>query len=76
MMEAQALTLTHSKRKAAFDRVQEIVAAEAPMIFLVFPNSLSAVSPDLHNLEPAIVRPQIYWNIERLYLDKRAVSTN
>jgi len=76
LMQTQALTLDARKRKTAFDRVQEILSAQVPMIFLVFPNSLSAVSVDLRNVEPAILRPQIYWNVDRLYLDKRPASTN
>ena len=68
LMMAQASTLDVKKRKAAFDRVQEIVAEQAPMLFLVYPDALSAVSTNVRNLQPGVLRPQVYWNADRLYL--------
>lgn len=68
MMRAQASTLDVRKRKASFDRVQEILSEEAPILFLVVPNTLSAVSAKLHNVEPAALRPQLFWNVDRMYL--------
>lgn len=68
LMRAQATTLDLKKRKAAFDRIQEIVSEQSPMLFLVFPDALSAVSANLRNVQPAVLRPQIYWNADRLYL--------
>lgn len=68
LMRAQASTLDSRKRKAYFDRVQEIISEQAPMLFLVFPNALSAVSQNVRNLQPAVLRPQLYWNADRLYL--------
>jgi len=68
LMRVQATTLDPKKRKAAFDRVQEIIAEQAPMLFLLFPNALSAVSQNVRNVDPAVLRPQIYWNADRLYL--------
>lgn len=74
MMQAQASMLDPKKRKAAFDRVQEIVSEQAPMLFLVFPNTLTAVSGKLRNVEPAVFHPQLFWNIDRLYLDQTITS--
>jgi ABC-type transport system substrate-binding protein len=54
--------------------VQEIVAEKAPMLFLVNPNALSAVSANLKNVTPALLRPQIYWNVERLAIGTKLVS--
>jgi len=68
LMKEQASTLDSKKRKAAFDRVQEIISEQAPMVFLVFANALSAVSLDVRNIEPAVLRPQLYWNADRLFL--------
>jgi peptide/nickel transport system substrate-binding protein len=55
-------------RKSAFDRVQEIVAEQAPIIFLVHPDVLVAVSPSLRNAMPSPLPPHLYWNIEYLSL--------
>jgi peptide/nickel transport system substrate-binding protein len=74
LMEVQASELDPKKRKAAFDRVQEIVWEEAPMIYLVHKNSLSAALPELSNFKAAPLRPQTYWNIERLSLGMAAAQ--
>jgi len=66
LMREQASTSDIHQRKAAYDRVQEIAHDEAPLIFLVHPNVLVAVGPRIQNAAPAILRPQIFWNAERL----------
>jgi peptide/nickel transport system substrate-binding protein len=69
LMERQAVESAPAKRKAAFDRVQEIAARENPMYFLVYRNTLCAVAPALRNVSPAVVGPQLIWNVEHLYLE-------
>jgi peptide/nickel transport system substrate-binding protein len=66
LMQAQASTIEREKRKAQFDKVQEIVWEQAPFIYLVNKNSLSALAPNLQNAAPAMIRPQAYWNAENL----------
>lgn len=68
LMLAQSAELAPRKRKALFDRVQEIVWEQAPFIYLVNPNTLCAINGRLKNVAPAVMRPQTYWNAERLYL--------
>jgi len=68
LMRAQASTLDMKKRKQAIDRVQEIVWQQEPFIYLVNKNAMSAVSTVLHNAHPVALRPQVYWNIDRLTL--------
>ena len=67
LMRAQASSLDFKTRKAAFDGVQEIVSEQAPILFLVYPNSLAAVAQNIGNLQPSVVRPEIYWNADELY---------
>jgi peptide/nickel transport system substrate-binding protein len=74
LMQAQAAAQDVKQRKTYFDKVQEIVSEQAPMLFLVNPNALSAVSANLKNVTPALLRPQIYWNVERLALGAKYVS--
>ncbi|HXI43782.1 MAG TPA: ABC transporter substrate-binding protein [Bryobacteraceae bacterium] len=76
LMHAQASTVAREKRKEYFDRVQEIVADEAPFIYLVTKNSLSAISPRLQNAAPAMIRPQTYWNAENLILGTAQMASN
>ncbi len=66
LMRAQASSTDPLKRKAAFDRVQEIVAEQQPFIFLINKNALSAVSSKVHGAAPVILSPQTFWNAERL----------
>jgi peptide/nickel transport system substrate-binding protein len=68
LMTAQASVSDPKKRKASFDEVQGIVWDQAPFLYLVYKNSLSAVSVMVQNARPAGLRPQTYWNAERLSL--------
>jgi len=66
LMRAQSSALKAPQRKVYFDQVQEIVSREAPFLYLVTKNALVAMSPDLLNAQPAVLRPQTFWNIEML----------
>jgi peptide/nickel transport system substrate-binding protein len=68
LMLQQASTADQKKRKAAFDRVQQIVWDEAPVIHLVNRNALVAISPKLRNVQPAVMNPHVFWNADSLYL--------
>ena len=68
LMRTQASGANANKRKANFDRVQEIAAEQLPFIFLVNRNALSAVSANVQGANPVILVPQTYWNAERLSL--------
>jgi len=74
LMQAQTAAQDPAKRKAFFDKVQQIAQEKAPMLFLVNPNALSAVSANVKNVAPATLRPQIYWNAERLAVGGSLVS--
>jgi len=66
LMRTQASSSDLKKRKAAFDRVQEIVVEQEPFIFLINKNALSAVSSAVRGAAPVILSPQTYWNAEWL----------
>jgi peptide/nickel transport system substrate-binding protein len=66
LMLAQGSELNAAKRKAYFDKVQEIVSDEAPFLYLLTRNALVAVSPRVLNARPSVLRPQVVWNIEML----------
>lgn len=68
LLDQQASALDPKKRKAAFDRVQEILAEQQPFIFLLHKNALVAVSPRLWNAQAAVLRPQTYWNADSIAL--------
>lgn len=66
LMRAQASAADARKRKESFDRVQEIVVEQAPFIYLINKNALSAVSGGVQGASPVILHPQTFWNAERL----------
>ena len=74
LMREQAASLDSKKRKHDVDRVQEIVWEQEPFIYLVNKNALSAVSANLHNIHPSVLRPQVYWNIDQLTLGKEVAA--
>jgi peptide/nickel transport system substrate-binding protein len=69
-MREQAAATDRRVRKRAYDRVQEIIAEQVPIIYLVHPNVLSAVSPLLRNVSASVLPPHVFWNVEWLSVDK------
>jgi peptide/nickel transport system substrate-binding protein len=69
-MQAQAGAPGQTERKRAVDHVQQIVAAEQPFIYLVYPNALYAVSPALDGVDLSVLAPGVVWNIESLHWKK------
>jgi peptide/nickel transport system substrate-binding protein len=68
LMEQQLTTLNYAKRKQLYDRVQEIVAENVPVICLASPNILVGAKNRVGNFRPAILDPYTLWNVEQLYL--------
>ena len=66
LMREQASSPNAKQRKQSFDRVQEIAVEQAPFIYLVNRNALSAVAANVQGAAPVILVPQTYWNAERL----------
>jgi peptide/nickel transport system substrate-binding protein len=70
LMRQQASSVDDRKRKTAFDRVQQIAWEQAPFLYLVNKNALAAISPALRNVAPTALRPQVVWNVDRLWIAK------
>jgi peptide/nickel transport system substrate-binding protein len=68
LMQEQLVTLNYARRKHLYDRVQEIVAEDLPVICLVSPNILVGASDRVGNLQPVIMDPYTLWNIDVLYI--------
>lgn len=68
LMQQQLITLDYTKRKRLYDRVQEIVADELPVICLVSPDILVGASDRVGNFRPAILDPYTLWNIDQMYI--------
>ena len=70
LMQQQMVTLNHRERWRLYARVQQIVAAEQPMIFLASPNVVVAQRGNVGNFRPAVLDHQTLWNVEELFLVK------
>jgi peptide/nickel transport system substrate-binding protein len=68
LMEQQLITLDYPARRRLYDRVQEIVAENLPVICLVSPNILAGAKDRVGNFRPAILDPYALWNVEQLYI--------
>jgi peptide/nickel transport system substrate-binding protein len=66
LVDLLATTPTFAKRKAAFDRVQQIFADQVPIIYLIYPDVLVGVSPRVHGAAPSVLTPHLFWNVEYL----------
>jgi peptide/nickel transport system substrate-binding protein len=66
LMLAQAATADYKARKKSFDRVQEIIWEQAPIIYLLHPNALSAVSPQLAGVKSTAFFPHTFWDAEHI----------
>jgi peptide/nickel transport system substrate-binding protein len=71
LMRKQLMARTNAERKKAFDRVQELLAENQPLIFLVSPHVLIGVKRDLGNFKPVVMDPVDLWNVEELYWKAR-----
>jgi peptide/nickel transport system substrate-binding protein len=68
LMVAQLTGTTAEERRALYNRVQEILAANQPMIFLASPDILVGAKKNIGNFRPAVLEPYVLWNVEQLYL--------
>ncbi|MGB8132269.1 MAG: ABC transporter substrate-binding protein [Candidatus Angelobacter sp.] len=67
LMQKQLITLNYQQRKKIYDRVQEILVQQLPMVYLVSPNILVGAQENLGNFHPAIIEQYTFWNAEELF---------
>jgi ABC-type transport system substrate-binding protein len=66
-MEQQLTAGSFEQRKKLYDRAQEILAENQPMIFLASPDILTGSKNSVGNFHPAVLEPYVLWNVEQLY---------
>jgi peptide/nickel transport system substrate-binding protein len=66
-MRRQLVTLDPQERKRLYDRVQELVAENLPLIPLISPNILVGAREGLGNFRPAILDHYVLWNADELF---------
>jgi peptide/nickel transport system substrate-binding protein len=68
LMDEQHSAVESGARKKAIDRLQQLVWEQQPIVYLIHPDVLVAVSPSVRNIEPSPLPPHLYWHIEYLSL--------
>src|SRR5882757_7647469 len=68
LIEEQMSARTFEQRKKIYDRAQEVLAENQPMIFLAGPDVLTGARKSIGNFHPAVLEPYVLWNVEQLYL--------
>ncbi|HXE64971.1 MAG TPA: ABC transporter substrate-binding protein [Bryobacteraceae bacterium] len=71
---AQASESSREARRKAFNEVQKILMEQEPVIYLVNPDSLSAVAPGVQGVRFSALFPQSLANIETLRLQPAAAG--
>jgi len=67
LMERQLAAPSYEERKKLYDRVQEILTEEQPMIFLASPDILVGTKNLIGNFHPTALEPYVLWNVEQLF---------
>ncbi len=67
LMRQQLTTLKYQDRKRLYDRVQQLVAENLPLICLVSPHVLVGAKTSLGNFQPANLNDYTLWNAEELF---------
>jgi peptide/nickel transport system substrate-binding protein len=68
LMKQQQTETSPARRKVMYGRVQELLAVNLPVIFLVSPDILVGAKTNLGNFRPALLPSYTLWNAEELYL--------
>jgi peptide/nickel transport system substrate-binding protein len=67
LMLRQMTSTDSSERRLLYNRVQEIVASELPIVPLVSPHVLVGADRRIGNFRPAVLAPYLLWNVEQLF---------
>lgn len=70
LIEQGALELDYNKRKAIYDKYQQIIYDERPIIYLYSPLTITAVRNKIKNLYPTALGGTMH-NLNELYIDEK-----
>jgi peptide/nickel transport system substrate-binding protein len=68
LMQEQLTVSNYRERKRLFDRVQQILWENVPVICLISPDILVGVKDQIGNFRPAILSSHTLWNADRLFI--------
>jgi peptide/nickel transport system substrate-binding protein len=66
LMLAMTAQVDPAERRRLFEQVQKIFAENLPVLYFVAPRLHMGVSDRVGGLEPALLRPQLLWNVDRI----------
>ncbi len=69
IFEKGALKLTYEERKPLYDRYQEIIYEEKPIIYLYSPTRITAIRNKFRNIYPTPLSGLLY-NLDEIYIEK------
>ena len=72
LMRLQQVSLDYAERKRLYDRVQQLVALNLPMVCLVSPHVLIGASARIRNLRPSLLRPYVLGNADEVFVNHAA----
>ena len=67
LMNQQMITMDYRRRKQLYDRVQQLIADNLPVIFLATPNVLVGARDDIGNFNPGVLEPYALWDTGELF---------
>ncbi|HZQ52373.1 MAG TPA: ABC transporter substrate-binding protein [Bryobacteraceae bacterium] len=68
LMQEQLTAMNYPERKRIYDRVQQILWENAPVIYLISPHILVGAKDRVGNFRPAILGTYTLWNAEQLFI--------
>jgi peptide/nickel transport system substrate-binding protein len=71
LMQQQMVTLNYETRKRLYDRVQQLISDNLPLVFLATPDVLVGAKAQVGNFHPAVLDHYTLWNADELYLRNR-----
>jgi peptide/nickel transport system substrate-binding protein len=76
LMNRQMVTVNYKSRKRLYDRVQQLLAENLPVIFLATPDVLVGAKNNVGNFRPALLDPYALWNADELYLRRQSLASS
>lgn len=67
LMQKQLVTINYQQRKKIYDRVQEVLAQQLPVVYLASPDILVGAQEGLGNFRPAIIEQYTFWNADEFF---------
>jgi peptide/nickel transport system substrate-binding protein len=68
LMLEQAATIDPERRRTLFNDVQRILAEQVPVLYFAAPRMYGATSARLRGVVPSVMRPNVLWNADMLYV--------